>query len=405
MPGALEISKDARIARIREVRQESTVLYVEFENGSFGTVRTSEGAFAHQPGDVLLIWTDENRIAEASRELWRDEKRVGVVKLRLEDVTVVDEGSRWRVLETQSTPAYAVGNTVLIGSDRVVRVLDDKPLRFLDLGQADNIALDHFKVKPGAVVDSFDDFGGMSHVIARAKALIEVPLTKAALLRQIGARPIKGVLFTGPPGTGKTMLARIIANRSQSAFYKVSGPEVMSKWYGESEAILRRIFEDAGEQQSAIVFFDEIDAVAARRSDGSHEASQRFVAQFLALMDGFTSSGNVVVIAATNRPDSLDPALRRPGRFDWEIVFELPNPADREIILRTSARRLSAAEGLPHARVAAQTDGWSGAELTGIWSEAALLAAADDRSMIKEEDYLEGHRRVLAARQAKGRPK
>ena len=152
--------------------------------------------------------------------------------------------------------------------------------------------------------------------MSRARELIEVPLRNHEALSAIGARPIKGVLFTGEPGTGKTMLARIIAAQSGAAFYEISGPEIFSKWYGQSEELLRKLFQAAAKHDKAIIFFDEIDSVAAQRGDESHEASKRVVAQLLTLMDGFTPDTNVVVIAATNRPQDLDVALRRPGRFD-----------------------------------------------------------------------------------------
>jgi len=407
-----DISGEARVALVKALGEEDRVLYVELDNGATATIRSNDGPFTLTEGDVVLVWPGESRFEPAPRSLWPherkvravDDQRVAVVRLRRDDITVVDEGGRWRHIATKSEVEYAEGNTVLIDGAGVVRVLADKPLRLLDTSPLDQIELKHFRV-PKTATDSFEDFGGMIDVITRAKELIELPLSKAQQLREIGARPIKGVLFTGPPGTGKTLLARIIASRSEATFYKVSGPEVVSKWYGESEAILRRIFEDAAQQTSAIIFFDEIDGVAGRRSGDSHESSRRFVAQLLALMDGFRATDNVVVIAATNRPDSLDPALRRPGRFDWEIAFTLPNELDRAVILKTSARHLKAEADLPHGTIAKLTDGWSGAELAAIWSEAALLAAADARACILEEDYVEGHRRVARQREQKEKEK
>lgn len=162
--------------------------------------------------------------------------------------------------------------------------------------------------------------------------------------------------------------------------------------------MLRRIFDDAARQDSAIIFFDEIDSVASRRADDSHEVSKRVVAQLLTLMDGFISEANVVVIAATNRPQAIDEALRRPGRFDWEIEFPLPAPADRLAILRVSERTIATEGRLPHDWVAGRTDGWSAAELAAIWSEAALLAVADTRSVVMAEDYVGGYERVAAQR-------
>lgn len=194
------------------------------------------------------------------------------------------------------------------------------------------------------------------------------------------------------------MLGRIIANEANAQFYLISGPEVLSKWYGQSEELIRKVFEDAANQERAIIFFDELDSLALQRGDNSHEASRRIVGQLLASMDGFTRKANVVVIATTNRPQDIDVALRRPGRFDWEINFYLPSERDREEILVSSARYLGIGEDLPHERVAQQTPGWSPAELASIWSEAALLSVADGRDSLLSEDYLGGLERVAMQR-------
>lgn len=151
-----------------------------------------------------------------------------------------------------------------------------------------------------------------------------------------------------------------IASQARASFYEISGPQIFSKWYGQSEEVLRRIFRAAENDDKAIVFFDEIDSVAAQRGDESHEASKRVVAQLLTLMDGFSSSEGTVVIAATNRPQDLDVALRRPGRFDWEIEFPYPNEDDRRDILVKTARKIRICGPLPHDTIAAKTGGWSG---------------------------------------------
>jgi transitional endoplasmic reticulum ATPase len=190
------------------------------------------------------------------------------------------------------------------------------------------------------------------------------------------------------------MLARIIANSTDAVFYEISGPEIFSKWYGQSEEILRKLFEDAAKQDQAIIFFDELDSVAGQRDDNAHEESRRVVAQLLTLMDGFTIDNNVIVIAATNRPQDIDPALRRPGRLDWEINFPLPNRLNRELILKASAKHIIIEDNLPHDWISRNTEGWSAADLTAIWSEAALLAASDDRAEIITEDYIGGFERV-----------
>jgi transitional endoplasmic reticulum ATPase len=194
------------------------------------------------------------------------------------------------------------------------------------------------------------------------------------------------------------MLARIIASVAKAEFYEISGPQIFSKWVGESEAVLRRIFEDAAKQERSIIFFDEIDSVAPQRASDANEASRRVVAQLLTQMDGFKPEQNVMVIAATNRAGDLDEALRRPGRFDWEVEFPLPDLEDREEILRVSAANLRTAHALPHDDIASKTAGWSSAELSAIWSEAALLAVADGRDLIMDDDYYGGFERVAGHR-------
>ena len=205
------------------------------------------------------------------------------------------------MVPTVTTLCYETGNTVQAGDVQgVTRVLSETPIKYIDLPQVDDSVIDRFRSKHPDESDlGFDDFGGLPEVVARARELIEVPLRNNERLSAIGARPIKGVLFTGEPGTGKTMLARIIAAQSGADFYEISGPEIFSKWYGQSEEVLRKLFEAAAKQEKAIIFFDEIDSVAAQRGDESHEASKRVVAQLLTLLDGFTSDTNVVIIAAT----------------------------------------------------------------------------------------------------------
>lgn len=391
------------LARVRSVTDAGRRLYLEFRNGNFGSV-DSTSAMSHSPGDVVLVVADEDgsqRLEQVPSELWGDEPWVGVVRLKLEDITVIESGGRLRRLPT--TPVeYSEGNTVEVGEfSGVLRVLDEHPIRYIDLPAIDEAAIDRFMVVPDGQGPTFEDFGGLEAVARRARELVELPLKKRSHLAKIGARPIKGVLFTGAPGTGKTLLARIIAGETNAKFYEISGPEIFSKWYGQSGEVLRKIFERAAKNESAIIFFDEIDSVAARRRDESHEESKRVVAQLLALMDGFEADANVIVIATTNRQEDIDPALRRPGRFDWEIHFPSPNVEDREAILIASARQLATSGPLPHQSIAANTAGWSGADLAAIWSEAALLAVDDNRDAIAIEDYVGGFERVQRQRKEK----
>ena len=176
---------------------------------------------------------------------------------------------------------------------------------------------------------SYEDIGGLGDSIKKIREMIELPLRHPEIFERLGIQPPKGVLLYGPPGTGKTLLAKAIASETNSHFISIGGPEIMSKFYGESEGKLREIFEEANENAPSIIFIDEIDSIAPQREEVTGEVERRIVAQLLSLMDGLQSRGDVVVIAATNRPDSIDPALRRGGRFDRELEIGIPDEPSR----------------------------------------------------------------------------
>jgi transitional endoplasmic reticulum ATPase len=387
-----------QIVRVKYVEDQRWI-WVEAVGGGVGWVETPDPV-EHPPGTILHIHQD--RIDVAPDAVWPSDTWISVVRIKKDDVTVVDTGGNPRTVPTNQID-YSVGNTVEVNADGGLRVLDEKPLRLVDFPELGDDIVEGFVVKRSESHISFGDFGGLTQVIDRARELIELPLKHGPALRAIGARSVKGVLFTGEPGTGKTMLARIIAHEANATFYQISGPEVVSKWHGQSEELLRKIFDHAKKQTSAIIFFDEIDSIAAQRDEDAHEASRRLVAQFLTLMDGFNAASNVVVIATTNRPQDIDNALLRPGRFDWEINFPLPSVEDRESILEASSRTLSTTDYLPHQIIAGRTEGWSGADLTAIWTDAALLAASDGRDAIMAEDYIGGFERVDARRRTSAR--
>ena len=393
----IELGSTGQLAKVIAVSEDGGRVYFDLRNGNTGWFDNPDRVCG--AGDILLLTTDEygnQRVERMPSNAWPDQMLIGIVRIKEDDFTVITVGGQNRKIPTAANVEYEVGNTVEAGDVQgVVRVLSNTPISLIDLPSLDDSVIDQFLWRPtdGVKLD-FDDFGGLREVVARARELIEVPLRNREGLSEIGARPIKGVLFTGEPGTGKTMLAQIIAHQSGAEFYKISGPEIFSKWVGQSEELLRKLFEKAADSEKAIIFFDEIDSVAAQRDNESHESSRRVVAQLLTLMDGFASKANVVVIAATNRPQDLDYALRRPGRFDWEIHFPRPNRVDREDILVKTARRLQTRDPLPHGTIAVGTEGWSGAELAAVWSEAALLAVEDGRREIFEEDYIGGFERV-----------
>ncbi|MDX8348469.1 AAA family ATPase [Cognatiyoonia sp. IB215446] len=227
-----------------------------------------------------------------------------------------------------------------------------------------------------AATHPYNDIGGLDGQIARVHEMVAVPLLRPELFERLGVAAPRGVLFTGPPGSGKTLLARSIAARTSAAFFQINGPEIISKHYGESEAALRKVFQAAQKEAPAIIFIDEIDAIAPKREalSGEKQLERRVVAQLLTLMDGLTERGRVILMAATNLPDSLDPALRRPGRFDREIVFAPPSAAQRKEILRIHLRKAPLAENIDLARIANESHGYVGADLAALAREASLAA-------------------------------
>ena len=221
---------------------------------------------------------------------------------------------------------------------------------------------------------NYDDVGGMGDTIRQLREMVELPLRYPELFTRLGVDPPKGVLLHGPPGTGKTRLARAVANESEASFFAINGTEIMGSAYGESERRLREVFEEAAKAAPSIVFIDEIDSIAPKRSGTPGEAEKRLVAQLLTLMDGLSTGANIVVIAATNRPDALDEALRRPGRFDREIVVGVPDESGRREILGIHTRGMPLAEGVDLDELARTTHGFVGADLGALAREAAMDA-------------------------------
>jgi transitional endoplasmic reticulum ATPase len=227
----------------------------------------------------------------------------------------------------------------------------------------------------GADYVTYEDVGGLDREIQRVREMVELPLRHPSLFKRLGIDPPKGVLLRGPPGCGKTLLAKAVANESEAYFISINGPEIMSKFYGESEKKLRKIFIEAEEKSPSIIFIDEIDAIAPKRETVTGEVERRVVAQLLALMDGLHSRGRVIVIGATNRPNSLDPALRRPGRFDREIEIKVPNEKGRREVFQIHTRNMPLDKNKISLKEFANiTHGFVGADISAVCREAAMSA-------------------------------
>ena len=219
---------------------------------------------------------------------------------------------------------------------------------------------------------SYEEIGGLEDEVKKVREMIELPLRHPELFDKLGVEAPKGVLLHGPPGTGKTLLAKAVASETSANFSSIGGPEIMSKFYGESEERLRTIFKEAGENAPSIIFIDEIDSIAPKRDEVSGETERRVVAQLLALMDGLESRGKVVVIGATNRPNALDPALRRPGRFDREIEIGIPSKKGRLDILQIHTKGMPLTDDVDLEKLASLTHGYVGADLAALAKEAAM---------------------------------
>ncbi|MFA7596976.1 MAG: CDC48 family AAA ATPase [Novosphingobium sp.] len=228
--------------------------------------------------------------------------------------------------------------------------------------------------RDGRGLVNYDDVGGMGETIRQLREMVELPLRYPELFTRLGVDPPKGVLLHGPPGTGKTRLAQAVANESDAEFFTINGPEIMGSGYGESEKRLREVFEQASRAAPSIIFIDEIDSIAPKRTQVPGEAEKRLVAQLLTLMDGLESRANLVVIAATNRPDAIDEALRRPGRFDREIVIGVPDENGRREILAIHTRGMPLGEGVDLKELARTTHGFVGADIAALAREAAIEA-------------------------------
>ena len=226
------------------------------------------------------------------------------------------------------------------------------------------------EARPGHT--TYDDIGGLDGELQRIREMIELPLKHPELFDRMGISAPKGVLLYGPPGTGKTLIAEAVANESGAAFYSIRGPEIMGRFYGQSEETLRKIFNEAEAKAPSIIFLDEIDSIAPNRDSTQSEVERRVVAQLLTLMDGMGGRGNVIVIGATNREDSIDPALRRPGRFDREIEIGVPNMSGRKSILEVHTRDMPLSRDVKIEELAAMTQGFVGADLASLAREAAM---------------------------------
>ncbi len=272
-------------------------------------------------------------------------------------ITLNIMGNKIELVVKSFTPSK---EAVIIKPDTTEISISEKPISKEEVAKAPRV--------------SYEDIGGLEEEVERVREMVELPLRHPELFDKVGIEAPKGVLLQGPPGTGKTLMAKAVASETDANFYTISGPEIMSKYYGESEGRLREIFEEAEENQPSIIFIDELDSIAPKRDEVSGETERRIVAQLLSLMDGLEARGKVIVIGATNRAHALDPALRRPGRFDREIEIGMPDREGRKEILEIHTRGMPLDEEVDLDDIASHTHGFVGADIEALAKESAMTA-------------------------------
>ena len=269
-----------------------------------------------------------------------------------------------------------IAGIALFGNSLPFRVANTVPKGIVQITDETEVVVKEEPVEEAEIVSkvTYEDIGGLKNELQKVREMIELPLKHPEMFDRLGIEPPKGVLLHGPPGTGKTLIAKAVANESGASFHSILGPEIVSKFYGQSEENLRKTFEEAQKTAPSIVFIDEIDSIAPKREEVSGEVERRIVAQLLTLMDGLKGRGKVIVIAATNRPDAVELALRRPGRFDREIVIGVPDRNGRKEILQVHTRSMPLSKDFSIDYLADVTHGFVGADLAALAREAAMKA-------------------------------
>lgn len=351
--------------------------------------------------DKLLIENEKTRLDREVKSLRGEIERFRTPPLVIATVTEVLDDHRVAVKSTTG-PHFVINYSRFIDRKQLepgARVaLNQQTFSIVDVlpSEKDPVVTGmEVEEKPDV---SYEQIGGLEEQVREVKETVELPLKKPELFEKIGIEPPKGVLLYGPPGTGKTLLAKAVAHETNATFIKIVASEFVRKYIGEGARLVRGVFELAKEKSPSIIFIDEIDAVAAKRlkssTSGDREV-QRTLMQLLAELDGFESRGNVGIVAATNRPDILDPALLRPGRFDRFIEVPLPNEDGRREILKIHTSGMALAEEVDIELLARITDGASGADLKAICTEAGMFAIRDERDEVTMADFMDAVDKIM----------
>ena len=300
-----------------------------------------------------------------------------VVLMPINDVVTVDKEFTDFVKNRLKGLPLSAGDEIsvmILGNSMEFKINKMMPKGVVKINRSSNLTILDEATSDKKIRITYEEVGGLRTVIKSMREIVELPLKHPELFSRLGVEPHSGVLLYGPPGCGKTLLAKVLATESDANMYSINGPEIMNKYYGETEARLREIFKEAKDNSPSIIFIDEIDAIAPKREEVFGDVEKRVVAQLLALMDGLTDRGNVVVLGATNRPDSVDPALRRPGRFDREMEISVPNIDGRIEILQIHTRGMPIGKDVDLKKLASELHGYTGADIKSLCRESALKA-------------------------------
>jgi len=298
-----------------------------------------------------------------------------VVLMPINDIVTIDKEftdfvkNRLKGLPLTSGDEISV---MILGNSMEFKINKISPKHVVKIDRSTNLKILSEAATDKKIRITYEEVGGLQEKIGAMREIVELPLRHPELFSRLGVEPHSGVLLYGPPGCGKTLIAKVIASESDANMYSINGPEIMNKYYGETEARLREIFKEAKDNSPSIIFIDEIDAIAPKREEAYGDVEKRVVAQLLALMDGLTERGNVIVLGASNRPDSIDPALRRPGRFDREMEISVPNADGRLEILHIHTRGMPLADEIDLKSFAAELHGYTGADIKSLCRETAI---------------------------------
>ena len=390
-------SKEQLIEKVEDLKEEIVSLREEkakAKSNLMWKVRKLEK-------DKVLIENEKIRLEREAKSLRSEVDRFRSPPLVLATITEVLDDHRMTV-KSSTGPSFLVNYSkfldekLLVPGSRVA--LNQQTFGIVEVLPSEkdaNVSGMEIETKPDI---TYDKIGGLEEQIIEVKDTVELPFTEPELFEKVGIEPPKGILLYGPPGTGKTLLAKAVANETNATFIKIVASEFVKKYIGEGARLVREVFELAKEKAPAIIFIDELDAVAAKRlkssTSGDREV-QRTLMQLLAELDGFESRGDIGIIGATNRPDILDPALLRPGRFDRFIEVPLPNIDGRREILKIHTRNMSFEEEADIDFLASLTDGLSGADLKAVCTEAGMFAIRDKRDTISVDDFMNAVDKVM----------